>query len=90
MCIRDSFKSDLGEAVFRDLYVGASLLHLPTQTLHLGDRQAGIMSDDDDLGGLEDLAKGGDGLAFSRAIQKLSPVGGSSYGTAGLMPAVPR
>jgi hypothetical protein len=48
------------------------------------------MSDDDDLGGLEDLAKGGDGLAFSRAIQKLSPVGGSSYGTAGLMPAVPR
>ena len=34
------------------------------------------MSDDDDLGGLEDLAKGGDELTFCRAIHQLSPVGG--------------
>jgi hypothetical protein len=46
------------------------------------------MSHDNDIGGLEDLAKGRYLLAFSRAIQKLSPVGGPT-GTAGLMPAVP-
>jgi hypothetical protein len=34
------------------------------------------MSDHNDLGGLEDLAKDRDHLAFCRAIQKLSPVGG--------------
>ena len=73
-----AFESDLGEAVLRDLHARASLLHLPTQSLHLGDRQAGIMSNDDDLGGLEDLAKGRDELAFCRAIQELSPVGGPS------------
>jgi hypothetical protein len=34
------------------------------------------MSDDDDLGGLEDVTKGRNRFAFCRAFQKLSPVGG--------------
>jgi hypothetical protein len=34
------------------------------------------MSNNDDLGGLEDLAKFRDLLAFCRAIHQLSPVGG--------------
>jgi hypothetical protein len=33
------------------------------------------MSNDDDLGGLEDLAKGRDLLSFCRAFHQLSPVG---------------
>ena len=60
-----AFKSDLGEAVFRDLHARASLLHLPTQNLHLGDRKAGIMSNDNDIGGLEDLAKAATCSLFS-------------------------
>ncbi len=71
-----AFKSDLGEAILRDLHGGACLLHLPTQSLHLGDREPGIMSNDDDLGGLEDLAKARDLLSFYRAFHQLSPVGG--------------
>jgi hypothetical protein len=55
----------------------------------LGYGQAGIVSDDDDLGGLEDLAKGANELALCRAIHQLSPVGGPLPETAGLMPAVP-
>jgi hypothetical protein len=42
------------------------------------------MSNDDDLGGLEDLAKARDLLFFYRAFHQLSPVGGSVIGTAGL------
>jgi len=34
------------------------------------------MSHDDDLGGLEDLAKDRDLLSFYRAFHQLSPVGG--------------
>jgi hypothetical protein len=34
------------------------------------------MRNDDDLGGLEDLAKGRDHFALCRAIHELSPVGG--------------
>ena len=64
-----ALESDLGEAIFRDLHARARLPHLPTQMLHLGDGEAGIVSHDDDLGGLEDLTKGGDELAFFRAIQ---------------------
>src|SRR4051812_34413728 len=40
-----AIESDLGEAVFRDLHAGARLLHLPSQSLHLGHREAGIVSD---------------------------------------------
>src|ERR1700691_862388 len=47
------------------------------------------MSNDDDLGGLKDLAKGRDELALCRAFHQLSPVGGPFCGTAWLMPAVP-
>ena len=85
-----AFKSDLGEAILRDLHGGARLLHLPTQSLHLGDREAGIVSNDDDVGGLEDLAKARDLLSFCRAFHQLSPVGGPLLTeAAGLMPAVP-
>jgi hypothetical protein len=34
------------------------------------------MSHDDDLGGLKDLSKRRDELAFCRAFHQLSPVGG--------------
>ncbi len=34
------------------------------------------MSNDDHLGGFENLAKGADQLAFCRAVHVLSPVGG--------------
>jgi hypothetical protein len=44
------------------------------------------MSNDDDLGGLEDAAKGRDLLAFCRAFHQLSPVGDPAEETAGLMP----
>ena len=71
-----AFQSDLGEAVLRDLHARARLLHLPSQSLHLGNREARIMGDNDDRGGFEDLAKGADEFAFCRAIQVLSPVGG--------------
>ena len=45
-----AFESDLGEAVLGDLHGGAGLPHLRTQLLHVGDREAGIVSDDDDAG----------------------------------------
>src|SRR4029077_11471869 len=80
-----AFKSDLGEAILRDLHGGACMLHLPTQSLHLRNREPGIMSNDDALGGLENLAKGRDLLSFCRAFHQLSPVGGPYRGTAGLM-----
>ena len=61
-----------------------------TQILHLGHRQAGIVSNDNDLGGLEDLSKGADEFALCRAIHQLSPVGGPTFAeAAGLMQAVP-
>ena len=50
-----AFKSNFGETVLRDLYRGASLLHLRPQSLHLGNGQAGIMSNDRNARGLEDL-----------------------------------
>src|SRR5581483_12458641 len=71
-----AFKSDFGETVLRDLHGGARLLHLHAQSLHLGDREAGVMSDDDDVRGLEDLVERRDELLFFRSIHsKLSPVG---------------
>ena len=47
------------------------------------------MSDDNDFGGLEDRPKSRDGLAFCRAFQKLSPVGGPSCGDRRVIPAAP-
>jgi hypothetical protein len=48
------------------------------------------MSNDDDLGGLEDLTKRRDELALCRAIHQLSPVGGPIFAEAArLMPAAP-
>jgi hypothetical protein len=44
------------------------------------------MSNDDDLGGLKNIAKARDLLSFYRAFHQLSPVGGPYQGTAGLMP----
>ena len=86
-----AFKSDLGETVLRDLHRGAGLPHLLAQDLHLGDGEAGIVSDDDDVGGLEDLLQRRHLLCFCRSIHKLSPVGGSVLGHEGrrLRPAVP-
>ena len=85
-----AFKSDLGEAVLRDLHGGARLLHLPAQSLHLGHGEAGIVSDDDDLRGLEDLAeRRRRARFFSARSTQLSPVGGPFIAeAAGLMPAV--
>ena len=60
-CVR-AFESDLGETVLRDLHRRASLLHLLAQSLHLGDVEAGIVSHDHDVGGLEDTVERRDGL----------------------------
>ena len=42
--------------------------HLLAQLLHLGDREAGIVSDDDDVGGLEDPVQRLDGRFLFRSI----------------------
>ncbi len=63
-----AFESDLGEAVLRDLHGGAGLPHLLAQSLHLGDREAGIVSDNDDVGGLEDPVQRLDGRFLFRSI----------------------
>src|SRR4029079_4854455 len=72
-----AFKSDLGEAVLGDLHRCASLPGLLAQDLHLGNREAGIVSHDDGVGGLEDLLQFRHLLGFCRSFHKLSPVGGS-------------
>jgi hypothetical protein len=63
-----AFESDLGEAVLRDLHGGAGLPHLLAQSLHLGDRETGIVRDDDDVGGLEDPVQRRDGRFLFRSI----------------------
>src|SRR4051812_1806275 len=63
-----AFESDLGEAVFRDLHGSASLPHLLAQRLHLGDRETGILGDNDDVGGLEDPVQRRDGRFLFRSI----------------------
>ena len=73
-----AFKSDLGEAVLGDLHRCASLPGLLAQDLHLGNREAGIVSDDDGVGGLEDPLQLRHLLGFCRSFHKLSPVGGSA------------
>src|SRR5262249_62365423 len=73
-CVR-AFESDLGETVFGDLHGGARLLHLLAQGLHLDDREAGIVSDDNGVGVLEDTVHFRDELFLSRSIHcKLFPV----------------
>ena len=85
-----AFKSDLGQAVFRDLHAGARQLHLLAQILHLDDREAGIVSDDDDVGGLEDLPHRGHLLAFAArsTASSLRLAGRLMRDYAGLMPVV--
>jgi hypothetical protein len=81
-----AFKSNFGETVLRDLHRRARLLHLHAQLLHLGDGEAGIVSNDRNRRGLEDLVELSDRLFFCRSFHsKLFPVGGlRSRGTAGL------
>src|SRR5215470_14199240 len=68
-------ESDLGEPVLGDLHRRARLLHLPAQVLHLGHREARILSDDHDVGALEDTVERRDELFLSRSIHsKLFPV----------------
>src|SRR4029077_18003872 len=63
------------ETVFRDLHLRTRLLHLLTQSLHLGNGEAGIVSHHHNVRGLEDPAQVGDGLSFCRSIHcKLFPV----------------
>src|SRR5580704_15829024 len=81
-----AIKSNLGETVLRDLHGCARVLRLPTQSLHLRHREAGIVSNDDDARGLEGRVERADQLAFCRSIHcKLFPVGDpvSGTGTAG-------
>ncbi len=67
----------LARRFFETFTEGTRQLHLLAQGLHLGDGEAGIMSHDDHLGGLEDLLQRRDGPSFSVRVHKLSPVGGS-------------
>src|SRR5262249_44655736 len=63
------------ETVLRDLHFGPGLLHLLAQSLHLGNSEARIVSDDDHGGVLEDTVERGDELLLSRSIHcKLFPV----------------
>src|SRR5262245_29745105 len=72
-----AFKSNFGETVLRDLHRCASLPHLRTQLLHLGDGEAGIVGHDGNVRGLEDLVERYDRVLFCRSFHsKLSPVGG--------------
>src|SRR5215470_11993895 len=72
-----AFKSNLGETVLRDLHRCASLPHLRTQLLHLDDSEAGIVGNDGNVRGLEDLVERYDRVLFCRSFHsKLSPVGG--------------
>src|SRR5690606_7718840 len=72
-----------GETVLRDLHRRTRLLHLLTQVLHLSHGEAGIVSNDRDAGGLEDLVQRFDRLFFCRSFHsKLSPVGGLGPGSA--------
>ena len=79
-----AIKSDPGEAVLRDLHRRARKLHLPTQSLHLGDGEARVMSYDDDVRGLEGRVERRDELLFARSIhwilshRRLSPFGEES------------
>src|SRR6202011_3825965 len=63
-----AIKSDLGEAVLRNLHRGARMLHLPTQILHLGNGEARIMSNDDDVRDLEGRVERRDELLLARSI----------------------
>src|SRR5438067_12161806 len=63
-----AFESDLGEAVLRDLHGSAGLPHLLAQLLHLGDRETGIVSDNDDVRGLEDPVQRLNGRFLFRSI----------------------
>src|SRR5262249_1269245 len=74
-CDVRAVKSDLGETVFRDPHGGARLLHLPAQSLHLDDREAGIVSNDDDGRVLEDGIERRDELFLARSIH-LDPLSG--------------
>src|SRR5262249_1419191 len=73
-CVR-AVESDLGEPVLGDLHGGACLLHLLAQGLHLGDREASVLSHHNDRGVLEDTVERCDELFLSRSIHcKLFPV----------------
>src|SRR4029077_2387872 len=53
----------------------SGLLHLPAQVLHLGHGEAGIVSNDHDIGVLEDTIEFRDQLLLSRSFHcKLFPV----------------
>src|SRR5262249_54372850 len=83
-----AIESDLGEAVFGDLHGGARLLHLPSQNLHLGHGEAGIVSDDDDVRGLEHgLERVGEVLLF-RSIH-VDPLLLGGLGRAAWLPLPP-
>src|SRR5271166_325948 len=63
-----AFESDLGEAVLGDLNGGARGLHLLAQTLHLGDRQTGIVRYDHHRRLHKDAVEGGDCFFLFRSI----------------------
>ena len=63
-----AFERNLGEAVLGDLNVGACLPHLLAQTLHLGDRQAGIVRHDHDRRLGEDVVQSRDGFCLFRFV----------------------
>ena len=66
----------LARRFFATFTVRARLLHLLAQILHLGDGEAGIVSHDDDVGGLEDPVQLGDAPLLPLVPLKLSPVCG--------------
>ena len=70
-----TLKSDLGEAVLRDLDGAAGRTHLRTKIVHLRDGDTGIVGYDDGPGALERLVQVGDEFAFFRSVHCLSPVG---------------
>lgn len=89
-CDVGAFKSNFGETVLRNLHRGARLLHLLAQLLHLGNGEAGIVSDDRDAGGLEQTIQRFDRLFFCRSFHsKLSPVGGPYEQDHRVAPTVP-
>src|SRR5262249_40989995 len=66
-----AIKSDLGEAVLRDLHRAARVPHLPTQILHLGNAEARIVSYDNDVRGLEGRIERRDELLLARSIHRI-------------------
>src|SRR5579871_5926499 len=80
-----AFESATSEPILRHFEAGTGLPHLPPKVRHFGDRQAGLLSHDDQLRLGQDVMQGVDQLLLLRSVHLSSPMPGPS----GMIPIRP-